>query len=103
MTDDIRIRDLLVEILGANQTPEDACSGCPELLPEVRERWNRLRRVRTQIDDLFPSSSTMAARLRDAESMDANWPQSMAMKSRGSWAVVVWESCLRPTTSDSID
>src|SRR5260370_15396129 len=51
-----RIRELLEDILDSRRTPEEACADFPELLPEVRERWERLRRVQDQIDAIFPSS-----------------------------------------------
>jgi serine/threonine protein kinase len=57
MSDEKRIQQLLEEILDSNSTPEECCSRDPELLVEVRARWERIRRVEYQIDELFPSSS----------------------------------------------
>src|SRR5207248_3232867 len=57
MTDELRIREFLEEILDSRCTPEEACAESPELLREVRERLERLRRVENQIDALFPSSN----------------------------------------------
>src|SRR5262249_45616370 len=36
-------------------TPEEVCASCPELLPVVRDRWRQLRRLRADLDALFPS------------------------------------------------
>jgi len=57
MTDKTRIRDLLEQLLEADSTPEEVCADCPELLPEVRNRWRRLQTVQNRVDELFPSSS----------------------------------------------
>jgi eukaryotic-like serine/threonine-protein kinase len=57
MTDKTRIRDLLEHLLEADSTPEEVCADCPELLPEVRNRWRRLQTVQNRVDELFPSSS----------------------------------------------
>jgi serine/threonine-protein kinase len=54
MTDNLRIRQLLDELLSSEVTPEDVCSSCPQLLPEVRERWRQMCRVRADLDALFP-------------------------------------------------
>jgi hypothetical protein len=60
MTDEQRIRELLEHILVSDCTPEDACAQCPELLPEVSRRLERMRRLDRQIDVLFPSSNSAA-------------------------------------------
>src|SRR4051794_17907857 len=54
MTDDPRVQLLLDELLSSHATPEAVCASCPELLPVVRKRWRRIRRVRADIDALFP-------------------------------------------------
>ena len=56
MTDESRIRELLEKILDSGCTPEEACAGLPELLPQVREHLKRLRSVERQLETLFPSS-----------------------------------------------
>src|SRR5262249_25547242 len=33
---------------------EAVCKSCPELLPVVRSRWRRMRRLRADLDALFP-------------------------------------------------
>ena len=56
MTDDPRIQQILDELLASHATPEAACEPCPELLPEVCKRWRRIRRLRADLDALFPPS-----------------------------------------------
>ncbi len=57
MTDELRIRELLEEILDSRKTPEEVCTKSPELLPEVRRRWRRIQRVTRGLDALFPPST----------------------------------------------
>jgi serine/threonine-protein kinase len=57
MSDDPRLRPLLDVLLELDATPEQVCAGCPELLPEVRRRWQQIRRVEAQLDVLFPPST----------------------------------------------
>jgi serine/threonine-protein kinase len=54
MTNDPRMQQLLDELLDSHATPEEVCDTCPELLPEVRERWRQMRRVQAELDALFP-------------------------------------------------
>src|SRR5262249_9158430 len=54
MSDDPRVQRLLDELLDSHATPEQVCGSCPELLPVVRQRWRRMRRVRADLDALFP-------------------------------------------------
>jgi serine/threonine-protein kinase len=54
MADDPRVQELLDELLDGNATPEAVCASCPELLPVVRKQWRRMRRVRADLDVLFP-------------------------------------------------
>ena len=56
MSDELRIARLLEEALESNRTPEEVCAQYPELLAEVRARWERLRQVERQIEELFPPS-----------------------------------------------
>jgi serine/threonine-protein kinase len=55
MTDNPRVRQLLDELLNSQVTPEEVCASCPELLPEVRARWQQMCRVRAELDALFPT------------------------------------------------
>jgi serine/threonine-protein kinase len=54
MTDDSRVQRLLDELLDSGATPEEVCAACPELLPVVRTRWRRVRRLGADLDALFP-------------------------------------------------
>jgi len=58
LPEDSRIRDLLEEALDSNSSPEEVCRDYPELLPEVRAEWERVRIVEAEIDALFPKSGT---------------------------------------------
>ena len=53
MDGDPRVRQLLEELLDSEQTPEEVCRHCPELLPEVHRRWQRKRACDAQLDALF--------------------------------------------------
>ena len=54
MDGDLRVRELLEKLLDSEQTPEEVCRDWPELLPQVRQRWDRKRACDAQLDDLFP-------------------------------------------------
>ena len=54
MVDEPRILELVQEVLDSNRTPDEVCSDCPELLPEVRKRLNRVRRMDSQLAAIFP-------------------------------------------------
>ena len=54
MTDDPRVQQLLDELLASDTTPDEVCRACPELLPEVRARWQQVCRLRAELDGLFP-------------------------------------------------
>jgi serine/threonine-protein kinase len=45
VADDPRVQQLLNKICDSGYTPEEVCADCPELLPEVRRRWRRMRSV----------------------------------------------------------
>jgi eukaryotic-like serine/threonine-protein kinase len=61
MPDDPRVEQLLDDLCDSQATPEEVCIACPELLPEVRERWRRIRRVEAEVDALFPNPSEPGA------------------------------------------
>jgi eukaryotic-like serine/threonine-protein kinase len=50
-----RVQQLLDEIFDSGCTPEEMCGDCPELLPELRERWRLMRAVEAELDALFPT------------------------------------------------
>src|SRR5262245_42321842 len=45
---------LIVEILNSGKSPEEVCRDCPELLPEVRQRWQQFQLIDAQVEALFP-------------------------------------------------
>ncbi|QDV24218.1 serine/threonine-protein kinase [Aureliella helgolandensis] len=49
---------LLEELLNSGNTPEVVCRDCPELLPEVRQRWQEFQLVDEQIRALLPGVGT---------------------------------------------
>jgi serine/threonine-protein kinase len=49
---------LLEEMLESGKTPEEVCRDCPELLPEVRRRWQAFRLVDGSLAALFPDPET---------------------------------------------
>ncbi len=55
MTDDTRVQHLLAELLDSRLAPEEVCAGEPELLPIVRERWQRMRSLEAEVEALFPT------------------------------------------------
>ena len=55
MNDNPGMQALLDKLLSSQDTPEDVCRSCPELLPEVRERWRQMSRVQAELDALFPA------------------------------------------------
>src|SRR5688500_4835218 len=58
MADESRILELLEEALDSKRTPEEVCADWPELLWEVRERWERCRNVEAQIEEMFPTTGS---------------------------------------------
>jgi serine/threonine-protein kinase len=57
MPDDSRVAQLLEELLDSGGTPEEICRACPELLPQVRAGWQRVRAVDAELGALFPPST----------------------------------------------
>src|SRR5262245_51471016 len=54
MDDKSRISALVEEILDSSMTLEEACRECPELLPAVRVRLERIRSVDACLVEMFP-------------------------------------------------
>ena len=50
------VQRLIEEMLESGSSAEEVCRDTPELLPQVREGWRRLRAVRARLDELFPES-----------------------------------------------
>ena len=102
MDGDPRVRQLLEELLDSEQTPEEVCHHCPELLPEVHRRWQRKRACDAQLDALFlrrsPTRPSAAHRRRRPR---PNCPGSRVMKSWRWWAAAAWASSTGPGTCAS--
>src|SRR6516162_9063582 len=49
---------LLEEILNTGKTPEEVCRDCPELLPEVQQRWQQFQLIDAQVRTLLPGLGT---------------------------------------------
>src|SRR5262249_30872105 len=49
-----QVLGLLEEMLDSAKTPEEVCRDCPELLPEIRERWQEFCRIDAQVRTLLP-------------------------------------------------
>jgi serine/threonine-protein kinase len=58
MSGDPRVFGLLEEMLDSGRTPEQVCSDCPELLPEVRLRWQAFRLIDAGVEKLLPEQTT---------------------------------------------
>src|SRR5260221_6167773 len=52
--EDPRVERLLDELLNSHLTPEQVCADSPDLLPTVRKRWRKLKRLGVDLDSLFP-------------------------------------------------
>jgi serine/threonine-protein kinase len=76
MADESRVQLLLDEMLDAQRTPEEICGSCPELLPEVRKRWQQIRFLDAEIEALFPPQG------RDADLTRTPTPASASSSER---------------------
>ena len=73
MADDPRVALLLEETLDSGRTPENVCRSCPELLPEVREAFERLKAFEAEVAAMFPDHAAQAGAPR-ARPLDAELP-----------------------------
>jgi serine/threonine-protein kinase len=55
MSDKPRVEQLVEEMLDSERTPEEVCAECPELLQEVRKRWQQMRLVEAELTAMFPT------------------------------------------------
>jgi hypothetical protein len=90
MPDESRILQLLEEALDSRRTPEDVCADAPELLWEVRERWERCQNVEAQIEAMFPTTSS-AKKFKKCLHLPTTLPiipgyQIETVLGRGEWA-----------------
>src|SRR3954464_14005430 len=76
MAGDPRVLGLLEEMLSSGKTPEEVCRDCPELLPEVRRRWQTFRLVDGSLAALFPDpEKTSGAAAIVAAALPTELPQ----------------------------
>jgi serine/threonine-protein kinase len=57
MADELRVQQLLEEILERGRTPEEVCADDPALLKEVQARWAKVRCLEYHLDELFPNAA----------------------------------------------
>ena len=103
MAGDPRVQQLLEEVLESRRTPEEVCRDCPELLPEVRLRWQRLESIQARIGALLPEpESTSGARRRAVRGIGSTIRRtSPATRWRRCSATAGWGSSTGPSTPDS--
>src|SRR5260370_23720622 len=88
MTDDPRVQQLLDELLASTATPEEVCKSCPELLPVVRKRWRRVRRLSGDLDALFPPSDDALPPTQGSELPQVPGYEVEAVLGRGGMGIV---------------
>src|SRR5262249_29554448 len=49
-----QVMELLEEMLDSGKTPEEVCHDCPDLLPEIRQRWQAFCHIDAQVQTLLP-------------------------------------------------
>jgi serine/threonine-protein kinase len=55
MSEESRVLQIVEGIIDSGSTPEEACAGCPSLVPAVLQRLHAFRQVEAQLEHLFPS------------------------------------------------
>jgi tetratricopeptide (TPR) repeat protein/predicted Ser/Thr protein kinase len=76
MRSDPQVLELLEEMLDTGKTPEEICRTRPDLLPQVRLRWQEFCRVDAEIEALLPESDLSSrSGVSFAESPSAALPQ----------------------------
>jgi serine/threonine protein kinase len=65
MTDEARVEALLEELLDSGGTPEEVCRERPDLFPQVRAGWQRLRALEAEVGEWFPDTTHNSAGQRD--------------------------------------
>jgi serine/threonine-protein kinase len=59
MSGNPQVFGLLEEMLDSGKTPEEVCRDCPELLTEVRQRWQEFQLIDAQVGALIPGLRTV--------------------------------------------
>jgi serine/threonine-protein kinase len=55
-----QVLGLMEEMLDSGKTPEEVCREYPELLPEVKRRWQEFRLIDAQVVELLPGLGTLS-------------------------------------------
>jgi serine/threonine-protein kinase len=58
MAGNSQVLGLLEEMLDSGKTPEEVCRDCPDLLPEVQQRWQEFRLIDARVVALLPGLRT---------------------------------------------
>ena len=58
MASNPQVQRMLKEMLESGKTPEEVCRDCPELLPEIRQRWRQFQHIDGQVRSLLPGLAT---------------------------------------------
>src|SRR3984957_2153339 len=58
MASNPQVHRMLKEMLELGKTPEEVCRDCPELLPEVQQRWRQFQLIDVQVRSLLPGLAT---------------------------------------------
>src|SRR5688572_3425462 len=58
MASSAQVLGLLEEMLNSGKAPEEVCRDCPELLPEVRQRWQDFQLIDVHLRTLLPGLGT---------------------------------------------
>src|SRR5262245_51574181 len=74
MAGDPRVLGLLEEMLEAGKTPEEVCFNSPELLTEVRKKWDEFRVIDAAVVELLPGLATSPGAIADTPAADAADP-----------------------------
>jgi len=101
MADDPRVEALLEELLNSRGDAEEICHDFPELLPQVRAEWQRVREIQTEVGVLFPDPAGLDNAIPPAASV-SQLPKIADHQVLDSWATVGWVSCTKPGTCASI-
>src|SRR6516225_7496071 len=93
MAENPRVQQLLDEILDSERSPEEVCGSCPELLPEVRRRWQEMCSVEAELAALFPATDHVAPPATAGPPPNTNLPsipgyEMEAVLGRGGMGVV---------------
>jgi serine/threonine-protein kinase len=76
VADHPRVEELLEEILDSGSTPEEVCRDWPELLPQIRQRWQQMHIVQGELDAFFPTPGPIAdPQVADPSHRDGDLPQ----------------------------